>query len=215
MGALMHVTDWLPTLLSIAGTQPSGSLSLDGYDQSNNIVMGEMDTYHPREEILHNVILHEATETDGSSSSCYDEFCGAIRWRDYKLVVGTDNVMTHSDDDSTDCLNSWCETAVREESVSSHSVQCHESYDNYQFPEVSGDFCLFNGGACLFNVMDDPCEWTDIRESNMDIYNMLLQKLHDYNNSQSFPLFRVYPENGSLANPDQFGGFWSPWYVQL
>merc|ERR1712228_765834 len=33
MNALMHVTDWLPTLCGIAEHTPSGSYSLDGYDQ--------------------------------------------------------------------------------------------------------------------------------------------------------------------------------------
>merc|ERR1712083_979073 len=39
----------------------------------------------------------------------------------------------------------------------------------------------------------------------------MLMKLHDYNDSQAFPMFRLYPENATLADPDQFGGFWSPW----
>lgn len=210
--ALMHVTDWLPTLVSIAGAEPIGSLDLDGYDQSSNFVNGEIDKYHPREEILHHVIMHEDSESDGTSSSCYSEFCGAIRWRNYKLVIGTDSTMKYSDDESTGCLNSWCENAVRDqESLSSHSVQCSVS-GNYEYPEIDEhSSCLFSGEACLYDMDNDPCEWNDIRSSNMDIFEQLIKKLHDYNASQAYPMFRSYPENASLANPNQFGGFWSPW----
>merc|ERR1711997_781683 len=68
-----------------------------------------------------------------------------------------------------------------------------------------------NGNACLFDLSVDPCEWNDISSENKEVYNSLLRKLHDYNSEQAYPMFRLYPENGSLANPDQFGGFWSPW----
>merc|ERR1711997_404343 len=68
-----------------------------------------------------------------------------------------------------------------------------------------------NGNACLFDLSVDPCEWNDISSENKEVYNSLLRKLHDYNSQQAYPMFRLYPENGSLANPDQFGGFWSPW----
>ena len=37
MNALMHVTDWLPTLVSIAGFEVDDQNKIDGYDQSSNI----------------------------------------------------------------------------------------------------------------------------------------------------------------------------------
>jgi len=212
MNALMHVTDWLPTLCTFAGVDPAGDLELDGYDQSTNIMIGEMDMYHPREELLHHVILHEDSETDGTSSSCYEDFCGAIRWRDYKLVRGTDSTMKWNDDEDSNCVNTWCENAVPQDpTTASHTLTCAEGQDNYQYPALSSDSCLFSGTACLFDVVNDPCEWTDIRESNMDIFEMLVKKLYAYNLTQSYPMFREYPENATLANPNQFGNFWSPW----
>lgn len=127
------------------------------------------------------------------------------------MVVGTDNVMTFAEDD---CVNWWCENAVREgvsvEELSSHSIQCHED-GNYLYPESTRDFCLFQSGICLFDLSVDPCEYVDVKKENQQIMEQLMRKLHDYNDSQSFPLFREYPENATLANPQQFGGFWSPW----
>ena len=40
---------------------------------------------------------------------------------------------------------------------------------------------------------------------------MLTQKLKQYNDSQSFPLYRIYQENATVANPARLGGFWGPW----
>ena len=45
MNALMHVTDWLPTLVSIAGFEVNESMSIDGYDQSSNIRDGVENIY--------------------------------------------------------------------------------------------------------------------------------------------------------------------------
>lgn len=212
MNALMHVTDWLPTLLSIVGAEPTGQLPLDGYDQSLNIINGEMDIYHPREEILHNVLLHGDLSSDGTTSSCYAEFCGAIRWRDFKLILGTDSAMKYSDD--TLCANSWCEIAEPEvASESQHSVMCSIGNEdsNYQYPDIAADSCLFNNNPCLFNVMSDPCEWIDLRKENREVVDMLTRKLKQYNDTQTFPLYRQYPENATMANPAYLEGFWGPW----
>jgi len=211
MNALMHVTDWLPTLCSIAGISPTGNLALDGYDQSGNFINGVLDEYSPREEILLNVVMYQTPESDGTSSACHDDFCGAIRWRDYKLVLGNDNTMTWSDDTDSMCSNSWCENAVLRDDQKMHTVSCSEDEDNYGFPTLSEDSCLFSGEACLFNVADDPCEWIDIGPEDSEMVAQLTLKLKEYNDSQAFPLFRVYPENATLADPALFGGFWSPW----
>ena len=52
MNALMHVTDWLPTLCSIAGIEPKGNLPIDGYDQSSNLKTEVGNIYFPREGLI-------------------------------------------------------------------------------------------------------------------------------------------------------------------
>merc|ERR1719300_2063915 len=59
--------------------------------------------------------------------------------------------------------------------------------------------------------MEDPCEWNDLRIENREIVAMLTKRLKQYNDSQTFPLYRVYPENATIANPARLGGFWGPW----
>ena len=67
---LMHVTDWLPTLYSIAGGDIKNLRNVDGYDMWNTLSKA---IESPREEILHNI--------DPKSGQA------AIRFRNWKLLV--------------------------------------------------------------------------------------------------------------------------------
>ncbi len=49
---LMHITDWYPTLVALAGLTPTDPDRLDGVDQSRMIQGGEPSL---RTEILHNM----------------------------------------------------------------------------------------------------------------------------------------------------------------
>jgi len=207
MNALMHVTDWLPTLCAFAGIEPQGQLPLDGHDQSSNIMDGVVDVYAPREEILLNVNYYQVLQSDGVSSACYDDLCGAVRWKDYKLIIGSNDQMRFSDD--TLCANSWCDLDSSE-SVSSHTIQCDADNDNYQFPDIDGDSCLYNGAACLYNVIEDPCEWREIGHEEPEIFTFLNQKMMDYNATQASSLYRGNPEIPILADPENNGGYWGP-----
>ncbi len=57
----------------------------------------------------------------------------------------------------------------------------------------------------------DPCEYTDVRAANEDVYDSLLQKLIAYNQTMVTPLDMLYPEDPEGANPAKHGGYWSPW----
>jgi len=48
----MHITDWLPTLLTAAGGNPSNLTSIDGMDLWNAL---SDDTESPRTSVLHNI----------------------------------------------------------------------------------------------------------------------------------------------------------------
>ena len=68
---LMHVTDWLPTLYSIAGGDIKDLRNLDGYDMWNTLSQA---IESPREEILHNIDPLKHGQA-------------AFRFRNWKLLV--------------------------------------------------------------------------------------------------------------------------------
>lgn len=67
----MHITDWLPTLLTAAGGNPSNLTSIDGMDLWDAL---SEDTESPRTSVLHNI----------------DDIYGvsAITVGDWKLIQG-------------------------------------------------------------------------------------------------------------------------------
>jgi len=52
---------------------------------------------------------------------------------------------------------------------------------------VNGTDCPYNGMPCLFDIDSDPCEYTDLRESEPDVYDFMYSLLLQYNASQSLP----------------------------
>ncbi|XP_049275425.1 arylsulfatase B [Rhipicephalus sanguineus] len=69
---LMHVSDWLPTLYSAAGGDIEGLGNIDGVDMWQALHMVGLS---PRTELLHDIDADAGT--------------AAIRYEDYKLVVGS------------------------------------------------------------------------------------------------------------------------------
>ncbi len=81
----MHISDWFPTLLSVAGGSTHG-LQLDGYNQWNTI---STNSSSPRKELLHNIDplypLSGALRYKGTFDHRYR---AAIRVGDWKLITG-------------------------------------------------------------------------------------------------------------------------------
>ncbi len=57
----------------------------------------------------------------------------------------------------------------------------------------------------------DPCEYFDVRATNEEVYDSLLQKLIAYNQTMATPMNLLYPEDPEGADPAKHGGYWSPW----
>jgi len=80
----MHVSDWFPTLVGLAGGDTAG-LNLDGFDVWQSISNGDPS---PRTELLHNI---DPLETRGSRlniSNFDNRVAAAIRVGNWKLITG-------------------------------------------------------------------------------------------------------------------------------
>lgn len=180
---LMHVTDWMPTLASIAGTKAPANI--DGIDQSQQLAQGGTS---PRTEILHNI------DPVGCKLTNFG-VCGAVRVGDFKLSIGHEIAQS----------NTW--KPLTDTTSGSPTVDCGSK----QPAKVPKDDCSNTDSPCLFNIAVDPCEHHDLSASMPEKVTELLAKLASYNATMVPPQQLTHPPDPTGANPENHGGFWSPW----
>jgi len=205
MDALMHISDWFPSLCSLAGVdyEAEGIQPLDGVDQIDNIVSGETDIYWPRDTLVHNI---DSAESDPEG---FEFVPGAIRWRKYKIQGYRFEESASAD---TKCEMAWCPLPNErsEATADSMSIQCAER-GNLNFPAFDFETdCPYNGFPCLFDIEADPCEYFDLREREPEVFRKMVGLLTKYNATQRLPtLYSEHPEEDSNAALRR--GFWFSW----
>jgi len=148
---LIHINDWFPTLVALAGGDTTG-LSLDGYDVWKTIAEGNPS---PREEILHNI--DPVAERHGfllNISNFDNRVQAALLVGNWKLITGFPSYEVR--------VNDWI--APPEDT----HIQSVYSTD----PEWKNIW--------LFDISSDPSEKTDLFETHRDIAVKLLNKLAEY-----------------------------------
>ncbi|XP_070774971.1 arylsulfatase I-like isoform X6 [Enoplosus armatus] len=185
--ALLHVTDWFPTLVGLAGGNISHSQGLDGFDVWPTISEGKES---PRQEILHNIDpLHKPPLILQSSQPVWDTSVqAAIRVGDWKLLTGDPG---HGDWVPPQVLPTlpgpWWN--LERAALTLHKSSTHKN-------------------VWLFNITADPCERLDLADQRPDVVQQLMARLAYYNQT-AVPVY--FPPDDPRANPSRHSGAWVPW----
>ncbi|AWP03628.1 galactosamine (N-acetyl)-6-sulfate sulfatase-like [Scophthalmus maximus] len=170
--ALLHITDWFPTLVNLAGGNVSQSRGLDGFDVWKTISEGSES---PRREILHNIDpLHKAAaqttswDTEGASGNFTEatpvwdaSVQAAIRVGDWKLLTGDPG---HGD---------WVPPQVLP-TLPGRWWNLERTFPSHHKPSA-------HKNIWLFNITGDPYERRDLADRRPDVVQRLLARLAHYN----------------------------------
>ena len=208
---MMHVSDWLPTLYTVAGGNASMMGNIDGLDLWKSLSTHQKS---PRTEILHNI-------------DPIPSISAALRIGDYKLLVGDAGMQWSGwyppwqaafGKPEIKLFNRDFYIDVPQEETKGFS---YEKSNNLQLSDINSVKINcgkkpFNASTncnpvvkpCLFHIATDPCEYYNIADNNMIIVNQMLDRLQDYNNTMIAPGNK---DEDPAGNPKYHNNTWVPW----
>ncbi|OXB68186.1 hypothetical protein ASZ78_012284 [Callipepla squamata] len=184
---LVHITDWFPTLITLAEGQIDEDIQLDGYDIWETISEGRRS---PRVDILHNIDPIYTKAKNGSWAAGYGiwntAIQSAIRVNHWKLLTGNPG---YSD---------WVPP---------------QAFSNMGPNRWHNERVSWSAGKTvwLFNITADPYERVDLSAKYPDVVKQLLRRLSQFNKT-AVPV--RYPPKDPRSNPKLNGGVWGPWFKE-
>ncbi|KII63223.1 Arylsulfatase B [Thelohanellus kitauei] len=196
---MIHVTDWLPTLASVAKYDTSKLKDMSGV----NI----WPTLTENKQTKRTFMIHTIETPSGEVS--------ALRVHEYKLVVGQklgsgsswnkERVVTKNQTDAL--LLPGFKPGIQKNYSS--VVLCDSGYP-HPFLNIHAPPCRPSHEPCLFNIEWDPCEFHNLASFMQRTVNFLATKLGEIKKVQDFkkPSLLIPSE---YSNPDLYGGCWKWW----
>nr|XP_057920465.1 arylsulfatase B isoform X2 [Doryrhamphus excisus] len=190
---LIHVSDWLPTLVGLAGGSLNGTKPLDGFDVWNTISHGSAS---PRLELLHNIdpmyndiapcpggergLGRGLSERSWSGSGFNVSIHAAIRSANWKLLTGYPG------------CDVWFPRP-------GHNDSAHSSSQAAARPPLKP--------VMLFDIEKDPEERKEVSADFPAVVEYLLGRLHHHQQS-ALPI--NFPDEDKRCDPGPAGA-WGPW----
>lgn len=200
--AFLHISDWYPTLVNLAGGDTTGQ-QLDGFDIWDVITKGRQN---PRTELLH--LMDPLIPPRGvkiPDSPWDNRYMAALRVGDWKIITGNPSIAPID--------NNWFVSPAQIPNVTiQRQVGGFDFITGYVQRQpgyvirASTDPPTKN--LWLFNIANDPYEENDLSASQPEVVSLLLSRLAWYN-STAVPC--RYPPQDLAGDPTLFGGFWTPW----
>ncbi|XP_043492499.1 arylsulfatase J [Polistes fuscatus] len=200
---MFHITDWLPTLLSIAGSDPSNLTNLDGIDLWEAL---RDDKESPRRTILHNIddifgvsaiTVDDWKLMQGSTyNGAWDGWYGPSG-REWVYNVGA-------------VIGSMSGRALTSSGFSLTPEQIHEireiSLIKCPPKNDSLPLCQPLKAPCLFNIQQDPCEDNNLANELPTILKKLQEEIKKFNATAISPGNAQWDHN---ANPELWDHTWT------
>ncbi|KAB5548966.1 hypothetical protein PHYPO_G00061760 [Pangasianodon hypophthalmus] len=200
---LIHVSDWLPTLVGVAGGSTNGTKPLDGFNVWDTISKGKAS---PRQELLHNIdpLYVDIAPCPGKAEVAQQEMLDSLR-RD---SLRRNSLRTGS-------------ASVARFNVSMHAAIRYKNWKlltGYPgcpiwFPrpgEMEGgvsDEAPPLKQVMLFDIDTDPQERKEISHQHPEIVDFLLKRLEQLQEGAK-PV--NFPPDDPRCDPQQTGA-WGPW----
>lgn len=198
----MHVIDLLPTLASIANI--SIDKSIDGVNQWSTISRGSLSS---RSEILYNiesVLNYSAIMSSGwkmmsgPGGKSYDQWMGNSG-AEYVNVSFKSYLKTVIDSESAQSLPLLTPKVVKK-MRSEATIKCNSNQTLIK--------CDSSIAPCLFNIIDDPCEFVNLAEKNPMKLHSLISLLENHIKLM-IPSQRKFTD--AACDPINFNNTWNWW----
>ncbi|CAH1798588.1 unnamed protein product [Owenia fusiformis] len=223
---LVHVTDWLPTILHAAGVDTHAPKPIDGVDQFDSLSNNGVSA---RKEILLNI--DPLTKTYAMRIGDFKLISGEMyngKWSGWyppyqlpKDSISFDPVSLTFDDNVKENEVSFMQQPRDPELYNNDLADILAQYTNIPTmkqapvkvdcgpkPSNASTNCKPTVAPCLYNVAIDPCEYNNIAESHPDIVKQLLARVQSYNATMVAP--RNKPQDPA-GFPDKHDWAWVPW----
>lgn len=186
---LMHITDWLPTILNAVGLEHLKPEGIDGLNQWNALLQRDVP---PRHEILHNI--DNFMSLPGHNGTSYlapmnHSYRAAIRVGHMKLIVNEYDVP-------------WYDPRIYQ----STNDTLNETYMHLQdcaIPPITGIM------TWLFNISSDPTEKWNLADAHPDIVAHLKERILIYMKTLNLPAWQ--PDDSDATLTWNLTGFFTPW----